>query len=75
MDDKASIALFSAYSGVALLLLSLVLYVFRTGDRRALGRLWCSREELTRTEGFINRAGLLLAFAGLFGSVVLHWLA
>ncbi|HKK05972.1 MAG TPA: hypothetical protein VKA50_09005 [Gammaproteobacteria bacterium] len=73
MYDKASIALLGAYAGVALLILSLVLYVFRTGDRRALGRLWCAREELTRTEGIINRAGLILAFAGLLGSVVLRW--
>lgn len=73
MYETAALILFGAYAGVALLLLSLVLYVARTGSRRPFRRLWCERSELTRLESAINRLGLVLASVGVLGSLALHW--
>jgi len=72
--EIAAVLLFGAYTGVALMLLSLVLYVARTGERRALGRLWCDRRQLTRLEGGIDRLGVVLALVGLVGSLGLRLL-
>ena len=52
-----------AVVGVALGVLSLVLYWRRTHDRTFWSRLWLSRGLLTRSEYVLNRIGFAIAIA------------
>lgn len=54
-----------AMAGLALAILSLVLYWRRTRDREIWSRLWLSRGLLTRSEYVLNRIGFAIAIAAL----------
>jgi hypothetical protein len=51
--------------GIALGILSLVLYWRRTHDREFWSRLWLSRGLLTRSEYVLNRVGFAIAIAAV----------
>ena len=59
-----------AVVGLALGILSLVLYWRRTHDRQFWSRLWFSRGLLTRSEYVLNRVG----FAIVIVAAILIWM-
>lgn len=52
--------------GLFLLVISLILYVKRTKDTRALIQFWAKKEKLINFELLINRAGLIVVLIGVF---------
>lgn len=59
----------SILPGAVLLLLSILLYVKRTGDKSAWKKFWASAKELNKTELILNRLGLGFVILG----VILHY--
>lgn len=54
-----------AFIGVAIILASLVAYVRRTGDKSIWKRFRAPTDKFTTVEKWSNRAGLVIAIAGL----------
>ena len=52
--------------GLLMLIVSLILYVKRTKDTRALIEFWAKKEKLINSELIINRAGLIIVLIGVF---------
>ena len=65
MTDIELISRIISVIGIVMLLLSIGLYIKRTGDKTALTRFWASKGELSRLELVINSVGLLCVIAGL----------
>lgn len=49
-----------------MLIVSLILYVKRTKDTRALIQFWAKKENLVNSELLINRVGLIVVLIGVF---------
>lgn len=52
--------------GLFMLIVSLILYVKRTKDTRALIQFWAKKENLVNSELLINRVGLIVVLIGVF---------
>ena len=52
--------------GLFMLIISLILYVKRTKDTRALIQFWAKKEKLINSELIINRVGLIIVLIGVF---------
>lgn len=51
--------------GVGMVIVSLTLYIGRTGDKSVLKQFWASDVKFSVVERWMNRLGLGLAFVGL----------
>ena len=58
--------------GALIVLLSISLYIKRTGDFKAVIFFWQKRLELTRQEFVVNRIGLGLMILGVVVRLVYH---
>jgi hypothetical protein len=61
--------------GIAMLIVSIMLYVKRTGDKSAFTKFWASKSVLTKAEMMINRAGLFLAVVGIMLPIIIRKMA
>ena len=57
--------LFLLIVGVALLVISLFMYIKRTGDKSFITKFWASKKDLSKSELIINRLGIALVTIGL----------
>ena len=57
--------LFLLIVGVALLVISLFMYIKRTGDKSVFTKFWASKKDLSKSELIINRLGIALVTIGL----------
>lgn len=51
--------------GVGMVIVSLTLYIGRTGDKSVLKRFWASSVQFSAVERCMNRLGLGMTFVGL----------
>ena len=57
--------------GLVLLIVSIAMYIKRTGDKSALTRFWISKTELTKSEVIINRVGFGMFVVGIILPIVI----
>ena len=51
--------------GITMLILSIFMYIKRTGNKTVLTKFWVSKTELNKSELIVNRLGFALAIIGL----------
>ena len=50
--------------GFSMLIISIIMYIKRTGDKTALIRFWAFKSELSKLETNLNRGGLVTVIIG-----------
>ena len=58
--------------GLLMLVLSLVLYVKRTGDKTIIKKFWASKKELNSLELWMNRLGFVMVIISFSASFILN---
>jgi len=56
--------------GIVMLVLSIIFYIKRTGDYKALTKFWASKAELNKSELIFNRVGLAFVIVGVILPVI-----
>ena len=65
MESLDSLSLIVAVVGIGMLIISIVMYIWRTGVKSVVFKFWTSSSMLNRSELIINRLGLAIAIVGI----------